>query len=91
MKKRIHLFYSGDVQGVGFRFTAVRAANLIGVGGWVKNLRDGRVEVLVEGEEDKINKFLEDIKTSPLKYYIRNIDYKWEEHKDEFQEFNIKF
>ena len=50
---RRHLFYSGRVQGVGFRFTAQRIASGFAVTGWVRNLPDDRVEMLVEGEKDE--------------------------------------
>jgi len=51
-----HIFYSGMVQGVGFRVTVYRQATLLGVKGWVRNTPDGRVEILVEAEEEKIQK-----------------------------------
>ena len=56
--KRIHAYFSGSVQGVGFRFTAERLASALGLTGWVKNLQDGRVEVTCEGQEKDINGFL---------------------------------
>ena len=52
MKKRLHIYYTGRVQGVGFRFTTEDIASELGVCGWVKNLGDGRVEVVVEAEEE---------------------------------------
>ena len=91
MKKRIHVYYSGNVQGVGFRFTAVRVAKAFEVTGWVKNLRDGRVEVMAEAEAEKLERFLDEIKAGPLKYYIRNADVNWQEFKDEFGAFEVKF
>jgi len=50
MKKRYHLFISGRVQGVFFRANTAREAQSLGLTGWVRNLRDGRVEVVFEGE-----------------------------------------
>ncbi len=55
---QIHVFYSGGVQGVGFRYTAYHLATALGVTGWVRNLSDGRVELLAEGEDDKIAQLL---------------------------------
>lgn len=49
-----HIFYSGNVQGVGFRFTVRRYAAEEGLTGWVRNLVDGRVEALLEGEESAL-------------------------------------
>jgi acylphosphatase len=60
-RERRRVDYSGRVQGVGFRFTAERLANQLGVGGWVRNLDDGRVELVVEGEPAEIDALLEAI------------------------------
>jgi acylphosphatase len=54
--KRVH--YSGTVQGVGFRMTARRVAEKYAVTGYVKNLRDGRVELVAAGEADEVERFL---------------------------------
>ena len=58
MSTRLHVYFSGHVQGVGFRY-AVRTVSLeFDVTGWVKNLRDGRVEMLSEGERSELEAFL---------------------------------
>ena len=56
------VYYSGNVQGVGFRATASMIARDHPVSGWVKNLADGRVQMLVEGQPDAIEKFLKAIR-----------------------------
>lgn len=56
-----HILYSGDVQGVGFRFTVRRYAAEEGITGWVRNLRDGRVEAVLEGEETRVEKVIREI------------------------------
>ena len=56
--KRAHAYYSGNVQGVGFRFTAIDLARKYAVKGWVKNVYDGGVEVVAEGEEAVLKEFL---------------------------------
>jgi len=89
--KRIHLFYSGSVQGVGFRYTAQGLANEIGIVGWMKNLCDGRVEVVCEGKKEDIKDFLDKIQKGPLGYYIKNVDVTWEEPTNEFSGFEIRF
>ncbi len=89
-KKRIHIFYSGRVQGVGFRFTAEDFALNLGLMGWVKNLPDGRVEIECEGEEEKLKKFLENIKDY-FSRYIRDIDLEWSEAAGEYKDFEIRF
>ena len=90
MNKRLHAYYSGSVQDVGFRFTAERSASSLGLTGWVKNLRDGRVEVLCEGREAALKGFSEKI-NDIFKEYIRDIDIEWGEATGEFEEFDIRF
>lgn len=62
MEERRRVFFSGQVQGVGFRYTAIRIANGHPVTGWVRNLPDGRVELLVEGRVGDIESMLEDLR-----------------------------
>ena len=91
MKKRVHIYYSGMVQGVGFRYTAERYAVSLGVGGWAKNLPNGQVELMAEGEEADLILLLQKIKDGPLKPYIRNADIHWSPHTGEFRDFAVKF
>ncbi len=58
MAVRKHFLFSGRVQGVGFRWNAVRLARPLGLTGWVRNLPDGRVELEAQGEEETIDRFL---------------------------------
>lgn len=55
---RKHIFFSGRVQGVGFRYSATYLARPLELTGWVKNLWDGRVEMEVQGQESAIDSFL---------------------------------
>ena len=64
------VFFDGDVQGVGFRYTACRVAGGYDVTGYVRNLPDGRVECLVEGDADQIDCFLVDL-SRQMRPYIR--------------------
>ena len=66
-----HLFYAGRVQGVGFRYTVKQIAAGYEVTGWVRNLVDGRVEMLVRGEKDQVEDFLAAISGSHLRPHIR--------------------
>lgn len=91
MRKRIHIFYSGCVQGVGFRFATEDAATHLKLTGWVKNLPDGRVEAVVEGEEEKLKTFLEMIRTGAMKNYIRKEDISWSDAIGEFKDFSIRY
>lgn len=63
-KIRKHIFFSGMVQGVGFRYRACYGAQALGLTGWVKNLWDGRVEMEVQGDEDSIGKLIEQLYTA---------------------------
>ena len=90
MNKRVHVYYSGNVQGVGFRFTAEDIAMSLGLTGWVKNLRDNQVEVTCEGDEKLLREFLQKIE-GIFGRYIHNAHVEWAEATDEFSGFDIRF
>lgn len=87
--KRVHLFVSGLVQGVGFRAFAQHSAVSLDLTGWVKNLPDGRVEVLAEGREDDIRKFIGRLKEGPVGSRVGHVDANWEKYQGEFEKFRI--
>ncbi len=89
MKARVHVFVSGHVQGVFFRDFARRWASNLGLTGWVKNLWDGRVEVVAEGEQEKIESLLARLKEGPPAARVDKVDVSWEEYKAEFADFRI--
>lgn len=91
MKKRVHVLYSGRVQGVGFRVTAEELACRLGVVGWIKNLRDGRVELIAESQETVLKQFLEAIRTSAMKNFIRQVESSWSDASDTFDDFTIRY
>ena len=91
MNLRIHALISGLVQGVFFRSETRRIAKSLNIKGWVKNLPDGRVEVMAEGEKDKIDKLIEFLKQGPPAASVDNVDVKIEDYKGEFEDFAIKF
>ena len=91
MKKRVHVFYSGRVQGVGFRLTAEETAHQFVVVGWIKNLRDGRVELLGEAEETVLQQFLDAIRDGPMKKFINDVEISWSQASDSFDEFEIRY
>ncbi len=64
----------GSVQGVGFRFNTVQKAQGLGIGGWVKNLSDGSVEVFAEGSEKQIEEFLAFLKKGPFGSKVTKIN-----------------
>src|SRR5204863_6938328 len=65
------VFYEGNVQGVGFRYSVRQIAKGFDVTGFVRNLRDGRVELLASGEADEVRDFLEAIGQSELRAHIK--------------------
>ena len=91
MKKRLSVFWTGRVQGVGFRYTAESVALELAVTGWVRNLPDGRVEAVCEGTERALKTFLEKIAASSMKNYIRQVETHWENGTGEFDDFQIRF
>ena len=68
----LQVFFEGNVQGVGFRYSVKQIAKGFDVIGWIKNLRDGRVEMQVGGEETEVRGFLDAIGQSELRAHIRN-------------------
>ena len=90
MISRAHVFYSGRVQGVGFRYTAEQFALELELVGWVKNLPDGRVELVCEGPKEKIELLLEKIRSS-FGAVIQKAACDWETPTHEFQDFGVEF
>ncbi len=70
---RVHLWISGMVQGVGFRFFVERAGRRHGVSGFVRNLPDGRVEAVAEGEAPAVEGFLADVRRGPSGAMVRSV------------------
>lgn len=68
------LFVSGRVQGVGYRDYATRQARALGVTGWVRNTRDGRVEMLVSGDDEALQRFVEACRSGPPLARVDTID-----------------
>lgn len=88
--ERREVFYSGDVQGVGFRYTARALAGRFEVTGFVRNLPDGRVELVVEGSPSEIGRFLEAIGKA-MRAYIRRVEESRRPATGEFEAFEIRF
>jgi acylphosphatase len=91
VKARVHVFVSGRVQGVFFRAETADMASRLGLAGWVRNLPDGRVEALFEGEKQDVEKALEFCKRGPPGARVQNVDLKWEEWKGESQNFRVAY
>jgi len=85
----MHIFYSGNVQGVGFRYTVKTVAAGFEVVGIVRNLIDGRVELVGEGPREELEAFQKAIRETGLDHFIRNEEVKWSEAASEFRGFEI--
>ena len=89
--RRVHVFLTGRVQGVGFRnFTAGNARRL-GLKGWVMNLRDGRVEAVVEGPTADVAALLEKIKRGPRHARVDNIEVTDGKPTGTFKTFRVRY
>jgi acylphosphatase len=88
---RRRLTLSGAVQGVGFRYWAVREASAFGVGGYVSNLPDGSVEAVLEGPREEVEKCADILKQGPPYGRVRHVDVVAEEPSGEFASFGVRF
>ena len=89
MRRDLHLTITGDVVGVFFRASAQEQAQELGLTGWAGNANGG-VEILAQGEEDKLKELLEWCKVGPKWARVTSVDVQWGEVKDEFNDFKIR-
>lgn len=89
-KARAHILISGRVQGVAFRYYTQDVAQNLEIKGWVKNCWDGKVEIVIEGEEDRVNELINWCYQGPRSAIVEKVEVEWEEFKDEFNSFGIK-
>lgn len=86
-----HALVHGLVQGVNFRHFVLRCADELGLTGFVRNLRDGSVEVVAEGDKEELRKLLEQLEIGPRSAHVRQVEMEWTEHSGEYRGFNIRF
>lgn len=91
MKELRHLRIHGKVQGVGYRFFATRVARRLGLKGSIQNLRDGSVEATVEGEKEKIDEWIEELKEGPRYAEVTQIEQETKEFTGRLGDFDVKF
>ena len=89
-KDRVHVYVRGMVQGVFFRQNTKRQAEGLGVNGWVRNLPDGRVEAVFEGEEEAVRALVDYCRHGPSYARVTNVDVIWEPHLGEFSSFETR-
>jgi acylphosphatase len=85
----MQVIYSGQVQGVGFRYSVKSVATGFDLTGSVRNLPGGEVELLAEGSKDELEAFRQAIRESGLDHFIRQEDVSWQEARSEFRGFEI--
>ena len=85
----MQVLYSGRVQGVGFRYTVQRVATGFDVTGMVRNLPDGRVELVAEGTGDELDAFHQGVRESGLGHFIQDEQAAWGEAENQFRGFEI--
>ncbi len=89
--KRVHVYIRGRVQGVFFRAETQRAANGFNLTGWVRNMVDGRVEAVFEGEDENVNKMLDWCHIGPPAARVKEVLIEEETYIGEFTDFTIKY
>jgi len=86
---RAHVWVSGMVQGVYYRQNTRREAQKRGVRGWVRNLADGRVEAVLEGERGAVEAAVEWCRLGPPESHVEHLEVKWEEPEGKFPGFDV--
>lgn len=87
---RARVFISGRVQGVNFRYYTQLEASKTGVKGWVRNLMDGRVEAVYEGEKRAVENMIEWSKAGPSAARVGDVVVEWEKPAGEFSDFRVR-
>ena len=90
-EKRAHLLIEGKVQGVCFRMYTEEEARRLGLTGWVRNLPDGRVELVAEGESDAVERLIRWAQSGPPLGRVDGVEAREEPHTGEFSSFRITY
>lgn len=90
-KQRVHLFVKGKVQGVFFRQALKVMAKKKNVSGWVRNLKDGRVEAVLEGEDMGVSSLVEWCHAGPANARVEDVEIRNEKYKGEFSKFEVVY
>ena len=89
-KRRYTVYYRGQVQGVGFRYTVCRLAGRFDVKGFVRNLSDGRVQIVAEGPIDELDRFVKAVQVR-MSTYIRDYELELQATTGEFPDFSLRW
>ena len=85
------IIIQGVVQGVGYRFFAVDQAKQYNIRGYAKNLPNGDVEVVAEGDEGMIKDYIEQLKVGPVSAHVTGVNVEWIESEFGFKNFDIRY
>ena len=91
MEVRAEIVVNGLVQGVGFRYFVQREANKLGLKGFVKNLYTGEVFTIVEGEKAIVKEMIKKLRVGPSHASVKSCKVDWQEPKNEFTDFEVRF
>jgi acylphosphatase len=91
LKVRAHVIVSGRVQGVYFRSATREEAAMRGIRGWVRNLPDGRVEAVFEGEKEIVDQMLDFCQSGPANAKVSSVEVTWADYTGEFKDFFIRY
>jgi acylphosphatase len=89
--RRLHAVVHGRVQGVNFRAYTIRQADDLGLCGWVRNVRNGTVETVAEGEQGQLNSFLAFLQVGPPSAIVSQVEADWQAATGEFTEFRVRY
>ena len=89
LKARAHVYVTGRVQGVFFRAETAEFARELGLTGWVRNLPDGRVEALFEGEKEDVEKAVDFCRRGPRGAYVSDLNIEREQWKGDLYTFRV--
>ncbi len=90
-KARVHAVINGWVQGVGYRWFTLQEARRLQVDGWVRNLMDGRVEVVAEGPREALEELIAALRRGPSAARVFDIDTTWSPPEGGLSGFNVRF
>jgi acylphosphatase len=88
---RLHVWVTGRVQGVFFRDSTRQAVQGLALTGWVRNLPDGRVEAVFQGEKGECQKALDYVKSGPPAARVDHVETQWEDEEEKLGEFRVRY
>jgi len=90
-RKQVHIIVTGRVQMVGFRYNAINSATEHGLVGWVRNTRDGHVEIIAEGSAEGMEAFIKWCWIGPRGGLVEDVRVEWREPTGEFTRFDARY